>query len=227
MSVASDDSIEKNPTGLSRIVLKTGSRIIYEFPGKIAFREAIVPGIAGKGTSKIKHGYNVEKEDDTLGSLNMEEVAEWKNLEDAPEALMASHDNCIEVKQAKAVKLNTCKDLKVYEKVQNQVQRFVTTVWAVIEKYKERIRVTKACLVWLEASRKMIEIDLEKICQYVVKKASDCCFLFWFSMGGKYINWTSNQQYLQEKQVTHNLFIKPSKEVETDQIWKLKRLYME
>ena len=33
----------------------------------------------------------------------MEEVAEWKNLEDAPEALMASHDNCIEVKQAKPV----------------------------------------------------------------------------------------------------------------------------
>ena len=140
------------------------------------------------------------------------------------EALVTSYDNCIEVKQAKAVKLNTCKDLKVYEKVQNQVQRFVTTVWAVIEKYKERIRVTKACLVWLEASRKMIEIDLEKICQYVVKKASDCCFLFWFSMGGKYINWTSNQQYLQGKQVTHNLFIKLSKEVETDQMWKLKKI---
>ena len=137
---------------------------------------------------------------------------------------MTSYDNCIEVKQAKAVKLNTCKDLKVYEKVQNQVQRFVTTVWAVIEKYKERIRVTKACLVWLEATRKMIEIDLEKICQYVVKKASDCCFLFWFSMGGKYINWTSNQQYLQGKQVTHNLIIKLSKEVETDQMWKLKKI---
>lgn len=132
--------------------------------------------------------------------------------------------NCIEVKQAKAVKLNTCKDLKVYEKVQNPVHRFVTTVWAVIEKYKERIRVTKACLVWLEASRKMIEIDLEKICQHVVKKASDCCLLFWFPMGGKYINWTSNQQFLQGKQVTYNLFIKPSKEVETDHMWKLKKI---
>ena len=126
MSVASDDSIEKNPTGLSRIVLKTGSRIIYEFSGKIAFREAIVPGIAGKGTSKIKHGYNVEKEDDTLGSLNMEEVAEWKNLEDAPEALMASHDNCIEVKQAKPVEPDNWKHRKVYLEVQNQGQIFIT-----------------------------------------------------------------------------------------------------
>lgn len=61
MSVASDDSIEKNPTGLSRIILKTGSRIIYKFPGKIAFREAIVPGIAGKEPQRLNMGTMLKK----------------------------------------------------------------------------------------------------------------------------------------------------------------------
>ena len=67
----------------------------------------------------------------------MEEVVEWKNSEDPPkEALMTSYDKCIEVKQPKAVDLDNGKDLEVYEEVQKQGQRFVTTTWAVTEKYK-------------------------------------------------------------------------------------------
>ena len=117
LSVASDHSIEKSPTRLSGIVPKTGSRIVYQLPGELAFREAIVPGRGGTAIRKIKHWYNFQK-DDTLGSLNMEEVTEWKNSEDAPEeALMISYDNCIEVKQAKAVELDNWKHHNLYEEV--------------------------------------------------------------------------------------------------------------
>ena len=135
LSVASDDSIKKNPTHLSGIVPKTGSSIMYQLPGEIVFREAIVLGRAGKATGKSNYRYNVKKEDGTLGSLNMEVVVEWKNLEEAPEeVLMTSYDNCIEVKQAKAVELDNWKYHEVHKEVQNHRQKFVTTTWVVTEK---------------------------------------------------------------------------------------------
>ena len=90
----------------------------------------------------------------------MEEVVEWKKLEDGPkEALETSYDNCIETKQAKAVELDNWKHQEVYEEVQNQGQSFVTTTWVVTEKYKEGIKATKACLV----ARSFKEDDLDRL----------------------------------------------------------------
>lgn len=61
LSIASDDSVEKNPTHLSGIVPKTRSRIMYQLPGELALREAIVLGRAEKATRKSKYWYNVKK----------------------------------------------------------------------------------------------------------------------------------------------------------------------
>ena len=61
LAVASDDSIEKNPTRLSGIVPKTQSRIMYQLPGELALREVIVLGRAEKATGKSKYWYNVKK----------------------------------------------------------------------------------------------------------------------------------------------------------------------
>ena len=58
LSIASDDSVEKNPTRLSGIVPKTGSRIMYQLPGEIAFREAIALCRAGKAIRKREYWYN-------------------------------------------------------------------------------------------------------------------------------------------------------------------------
>ena len=79
---------------------------------------------------------------------------------------MTSYDNYIEVKHAKAVKRDNWKHHQVQEEVQNQAQKFLNATWVVTEKYKERIKLTRAFLV----ARDYEEVDLDRL-----RKDSQTC----------------------------------------------------
>lgn len=115
---------------------------MYHSPveSQIAFRKSIVLDGAGKATAKSKYWYNVQK-DDTLGSLNLEEVVEWKRS--SCNKLWWLHWS----KTSKSSRTWQLEHHKVYEEVHNEGQRFVTTTWVVTKKHREGIKVTKACFV--------------------------------------------------------------------------------
>ena len=61
----------------------TGNKIEYKLPNSSTWHAALVLGRAGKATGKNKHWINIKNlSDNTLQSLNLEELTSWKNMDE-------------------------------------------------------------------------------------------------------------------------------------------------
>ena len=220
--VAAESSQENNPTIMSGTVPKKGTKIAYQLPESDEFLEATVLGRAGRANGKHKYWINVQKEDESLGSLNLEELIEWKELQHSEDILLTNVEDQIDVKVAKARELENWCSHGVYIEVPNQGQRCISTRWVVTEKLRDGRKVIKARLV----ARGFEEENLHKL-----RKDSPTCgkesirilFAVIVSKGWLMNSLDIKSAFLQGKEISRDLFIKPPFEAATPMIWKLKK----
>ena len=79
-------------------------------------------------------------------SVDFSKTESWKNIEE--EVLITKHsDKNIDILKAKSVELENWKVHKVYEKVENIGQRFISVRWVINQKYNGKDMYYKARLV--------------------------------------------------------------------------------
>ena len=206
---------------LSLTVPKKGSRISYRLNDDENLHKALVLGRAGKATGANKYWINIEREDKTLGSLNLENVTEMKELEQSV-FFGVAHSNDLETRQAMAKELESWKDLGVYVEEEDVGQQCISTRWVITEKYKEGSRVVKARLV----ARGFEERNLNDIRKDSPTCGKDSLRLLLVIVASN--EWTINSldvksAFLQGKDISRDLLILPPVEADTKKVWRLRK----
>ena len=93
---------------------------------------------AGKATGKNRYWINIKDlTDNTLQSLNLEELTSWKNI-DEEVLLNSATSDAIEVLSAKKKELDNWKRYNVYTEVPDKGQQCVSVRWVITEKNGKR-----------------------------------------------------------------------------------------
>ena len=72
----------QNPNIQHSKIAKSGVKIQYQLLDEIELKEARVLGCAGRVTGIDKHWINVQKPDDSICSINLEQLKQWKEVKD-------------------------------------------------------------------------------------------------------------------------------------------------
>ena len=126
---------------------KVNSKVIYHNPGTNSWNDTLVLGKAGTSTGKNKTWLNIKNlKYNSHQSVDFSKTESWKNIEE--EVLITKHsDKNIDILKAKSVELENWKVHKVYEKVENIGQRFISVRWVINQKYNGKDMYYKARLV--------------------------------------------------------------------------------
>ena len=124
--VPSDDQTHKleaediNPTLTAGRLTTTGNKIEYKLPNSSTWHAALVLGRAGKATGKNKYWINIKNlSDNTLQSLNIEELTSWKNMNEEV-LLNSATSDAVEVLSAKRKSWTTGKNTMFILKLQTK-----------------------------------------------------------------------------------------------------------
>ena len=80
-------------------------------------------------------------------SINLEQLKQWKEIEDNERVFLLASNDQIDVSQAKAKELQKWSEHNVYTELDNEGQDHVTTRWVITEKFIVDNRIVKARLV--------------------------------------------------------------------------------
>ena len=152
VKIESDDDIEpnqndstkrnncSNPSKTSGILPKINTKVIYHNPDTNSWNEVLVFGKAGK----IKNIKSLQ--DNSHQSVACSKIEGWKNIKE--EVLIIKHgDKNIDTHKAKSIEFENWKVHKVYEKVENIGQSFISVRWIINQKCKGKEVYYKARLV--------------------------------------------------------------------------------
>lgn len=122
-----------------------GSTIKYKLIDDEVWQTATVLGRAGNTRGRNKWWSNIQKEDQSLGSLNMAELDLWEYINE--EILLCSNDDTHDVLHAKMVELEKLTRHEVFTEVENEGYKLIDTRWILTENWKNGKKQTKARLV--------------------------------------------------------------------------------
>ena len=89
-------------------------------------------GHAGHATGINKYRVNIQKSDD-MCSINLEQLKQWKEIEDNGTVFLLDSNDQIEVSQAKAQELQKWSEHNVYTEVDNKGEDYISTRWVITE----------------------------------------------------------------------------------------------
>ena len=213
-------SPDLNPTLTDGTMPKNGSKIKYKLRDSNEWKIATVLGRAGTARGKNKWWINIKSADDTLGSLNMEQLNTWEYLDQ--EVLVTLHKESEEVLQAKLAELDNLKRHNVYVEIDDLDKPKVGTTWIISENWKKGHKETKARLV-ARGYQEKGNCDIRRDSPTCLK--SSLRLVFCVAASNK---WIVNildirSAFLQGKQIQREIFIKPPREIKTNKIWKLNK----
>ena len=102
-------------------------------------------GPAGRPTGINKYWVNIQRPDDSMCSINLQQSKQWKETEHN-ETVFLLDNNDQKVSQAKAKELRKWSEHNVYAEVDNEGQDYITTQWVITEKFIDNNRTAKARL---------------------------------------------------------------------------------
>ena len=199
----------------------TGNKIEYKLSNSSTWHAALVLGRASKATGKNKYWINIKNlSDNTLQSLNLEELTSWKNM-DEEVLLNSATSDTVEVLSAKKKELDNWRRYNVYTEVPDKGQQCVSVRWVSTEKMGKDRPVNKARLV----ARGFEEENLNEI-----RKDSPTCskenlrivLAIILSYQWQASNLHVKSAFFQGNQIDRDLYLKPLKEADTGNFWKLK-----
>ena len=211
-------SEEENPTIKDGIMPSKGSKIMYKRPECENWESATVLGRSGTARGRNKWWSNIRSENETLSSLNMEELDAWKYVDE--EVLLACDDSS-DVLMAKMKELNNLKLHKVYEQVEDSDVNKIETTWIITESWKKGIKETKARLVARGFQEKQIQQRKDSPTCLKASLRLIFCIAATEKWSVKILDIKS--AFLQGQPIQRDVFLKPPKEAGETGIWKLKK----
>ena len=197
---------------------KSNDHIKYCNPDHDTWQKALVIGLAGKATGQNNYWFNIKNLD--IGDFYSIEFNKWKYLQEEILINSSSDSENIKILDAKMKEISNQKDHKVFEEVADEGQNTVSVRWVITKKNKDDEPVYKARLV----VRGFEETEKDEI-----RKDSPMCFkknfrLILSSVITKY--WKINSldiksAFLKGHSISDDILVKPPKEVNTTNIWKL------
>ena len=180
-----------------------------------------IVSLAGKKSSKLwAHSYNIQDlVSGEKGWVNLKEYEDIEKIEDEEEILLGFEDNI--VREAKEKELESWRENEVYEEVEDEGQKYISTRWLVTEKIKEGEKICKARLVARGFEEEMEEWEKDaptcnaetlKFCLAVMKLKRWLCY----SLDVK-------TAYLQGDEIQREVYLKPPIEGEWAGLWKLRK----
>ena len=203
------ESKKKVPTARTRIEFRVEGT-------EDCWQEAVVLNRAGKVGGKHEMWMNVQTVPDGKQiSVNFDDV-EWKAKE---EVILLSSNNS-HVMEAKAMELQNLKDNNVYEVVKDNGQEFIETKWIVTEKVMDDNTVVKARLV-----AKGFQENVESRTDSPTCKKENIRIIIAIAATN---NWKIKSldiksAFLQGREISRELYVKPPVEFASGQLWKLKK----
>ena len=150
--------------------------------------------------------------------MNFEALEHWKELP-TEEVLLYGVSDQVDVKEAKLRELQSWLDHNIYVEVSNDGQKYISTRWALTEKFVNGNKTTKARLV----ARGFEEHHLTKLrtdSPTYGKESLRIMIAIIITNGWEINSLDIRSAFLQEKEISRNLFVKPPK-AKTDNLWKL------
>ena len=92
----------QNPNIQHSKIPKSGVKIQYQLLDENELKEARVLRHAGRATGIGKHWINVQKPDGSICSINLEQLKQWKEIEDNETVFLLDSNDQIEVSQVNA-----------------------------------------------------------------------------------------------------------------------------
>ena len=174
---------------------------------------------AGKKTGSNKHCYNVVKSCGERGWMFMDRIQDLQLIPD--ETQMLIFFNSTEVIEAKEKEIENWIDNDVFEEIEDNGQQTISVRWVVTEKAQDNKPETRARLVARGFEEETTQL----------KKDSPTCsretvnLVFWVASGNKWNCHTVDVKaaYLQGDDIKREVYLRPPKEFDNGQIWKLKK----
>ena len=151
--------------------------------------------------------------------MNFEALEHWKELP-TEEVLLYGVSDQVDVKEAKLRELQSWLDHNIYVEVSNDGQKYISTRWALTEKFVNGNKTTKARLV----ARGFEEHHLAKLrtdSPTYGKESLRIMIAIIITNGWEINSLDIKSAFLQGKEISRDLFVKPPKEAKTDNLWKL------
>ena len=174
---------------------------------------------AGKKKGTNRNCYNVEKDNGEIGWMRMEGIQDLELIAD--ETQMLIFFNSTEVMAAKEKEIENWIENEVFEEIEDSGQQTISVRWVVTEKTPNDKPETRARLVARGFEEETTQL----------KKDSPTCsretvnLVFWVASGNKWHCHTVDVKaaYLQGDDIKREVYLRPPKEFDTGQIWKLKK----
>ena len=175
---------------------------------------------AGKSTGKYKNWFNVEKDDGTIQSIDLQQGLQ--NVEEISEDTeLLVFFSSTEVMSAKEKEIESWKGNSVYEEVENVGQTAISTRWVVTEKLRDGEPVLKARLV-----ARGFEENTEELTKYsptCSKEAVRLAISIASSEGWECHTIDVKSAYLQGNPIDRDVYLKPPPEFNCGTLWKLNK----
>ena len=201
--------------------LKKGNRIRAINKETRQREEWTILSLAGKKSSKLwSDSYNVQ--DSQTGDkewINLRDYSEIEKIEDEEEVLLGFENN--QVSAAKEKELQSWRENNVFEEVNDEGQKAISTRWIVTEKVKEGEKICKARLVARGFEEEIAEWEKDaptcnaetlKFCLAVIKLKQWNCYTL-----------DVKTAYLQGDEIKREVYLKPPSEGNWNGLWRLKK----
>ena len=181
----------------------------------------IILSRAGKATGKYRTCFNIRDEsNNTTGWIDVnKDIYNWRIVRDTEEVMITcSNDECMKAKRAE---MKNWIDNDVFEEVENQGQKAISTRWIITQKIKSGTQVIKARLVARGFEEELIDVPIDSptcskeafrlALSIVSAKKWDC-----HALDVKFA-------FLQGHPINRDVFILPPGEFCNGYLWKLKK----
>ena len=176
---------------------------------------------AGKATGKYKSCFNIRNEsDNTVGWLDLNrDLYNWQVVKDDEEVLVAcSGEECLEEKRKE---IRNWIDNEVFEEVEDQGQKSISTRWIITQKVKAGATVLKARLVARGFEEELCDVPVDS------PTCSKEAFRVALSITAGY-NWEPHSMdvkfaFLQGHPITREVYLRPPVEFNKGLLWKAKK----
>ena len=151
--------------------------------------------------------------------MNFEALEHWKELP-TEEVFLYDVPDQVDFKEAKSRELQSWFNHNVYVEVPNDGQKYISTRWVLTEKFVNGNKTTKARLV----ARGFEEDHLAKLrtdSPTCGKESLRIVIAIIITNGWEITSLDIKSAFLQGKEISRDLFVKPPKEAKTDNLWKL------
>ena len=208
-----------NPKYVKMTHFRKGMRFKGIDPGTGKMISGKILGRAGKVTGRNKLCFNIMRDDGWIGWYNLEQLINLKEIDESCEMIILFTNE--EVNTAKRRELDMWEKHEVFEEVEDNGQRSISTRWIITEKIKNEQSVIKARLVarGYEEDTEMLQTDSptcsrEAIRMLIATASSNnwCCHTV-----------DVKSAYLQGDPIQRLLFLRPPPEFNIGKLWKLKK----